>query len=65
MKTIRVMVKQDEGGGFYVYSPDLKGCVSQGDTEVEALRNFAEALEGWLAAKPEKQPRRVKMAAAR
>jgi len=65
MRTMRVVVKEDEDGGFYVYSPDLKGCVSQGETEAEALRNFAEALEGWLAAKTEKQRQRVRAAAAR
>jgi len=34
--------------GYHIYSPDFPGCHSQGESEVEALRNFAEALEGWL-----------------
>lgn len=55
MKKIRVVVKEDETGGFYVYSPDLRGCVSQGETESEAVRNFAEALEGWLEVKKSKE----------
>jgi len=63
MKKIRVIVQEDESGGYYVYSPDLKGCVSQGDTEAEAMRNFAEAFEGWSAVRTEKKNQREKAAA--
>ncbi len=47
MKKIVVTLESDTTG-YHVYSPDFPGCHSQGENEVEALRNFAEALEGWL-----------------
>lgn len=39
---------EDEGGGFVGYVPDLQGCMSDGDTPKEALRNTLEAMEEWL-----------------
>ena len=38
-----VMLESDETGGFVVYCPTLKGCVSQGETEEEALENIRDA----------------------
>jgi len=35
-----------EEGGFWVECPALQGCVSQGDTEAEALENIKKAIEG-------------------
>ena len=40
---------QDEGG-FVVSFPDLKGCVSVGDTLDQAVRNAQEAPRAWLTA---------------
>ena len=34
--------------GFCVWIPGLPGCVSQGDTEEEALENIADALRDYL-----------------
>ena len=34
--------------GYFVYVPALKGCVSQGDTFEEALKNIKEAIELYL-----------------
>ena len=34
--------------GWAVFCPALRGCVSQGDTEEEALENIQEAITGWL-----------------
>ena len=42
-----VLEKQDEGG-FTVYVPSLPGCVSQGETIEEALKNIREAIELYL-----------------
>ena len=41
------IVEHDQDG-FFAYIPSLKGCVSQGDTLEEALRNIKEALELFL-----------------
>jgi predicted RNase H-like HicB family nuclease len=42
-----VLEKQDEGG-YTVYIPELPGCVSQGETEKEAVKNIKEAIELYL-----------------
>ena len=34
--------------GFWVEFPDLKGCFSDGETEIEALTNAEEAMLGYL-----------------
>ena len=39
-----------EGGGWLASFPDLPGCMSDGETPEEALRNAAEAETAWLAA---------------
>ena len=41
---------EDEGGGWLASFPDLPGCMSDGETPEEALRNAAEAETAWLAA---------------
>ena len=42
MKLTIVLEKQDEGG-YTAYVPSLPGCVSQGETREEALKNIKEA----------------------
>ena len=44
----RVLVEQDEDGFFVAEVPALPGCVSQGDTRQEALKNIREAIAGYL-----------------
>ena len=36
-----------EDGGYWCEFPDLEGCFSQGDTELEIVENAKEALEGY------------------
>lgn len=43
-----VLEKDEEVGGFVVYCPTLKGCVSQGETEEEALENIKGAIRTYL-----------------
>lgn len=47
--TFLVRVEPDEDGGYVVECPALPGCVSQGETVEEALRNIREAIAGILA----------------
>ena len=43
MKLTVVLEKQEEGG-YTVYVPSLPGCISQGDTIEEAIKNIKEAI---------------------
>lgn len=45
---IRVVLEASEEGGYTVYVPSLPGCISEGDTEEEALTNIKEAIELYL-----------------
>jgi len=42
-------LQEDEGGGWLAEIPDLPGCMSDGDTPEEAVRNVLKAQEAWLA----------------
>ncbi len=43
-----VILQQEPDGGFVAIVPVLPGCVSQGDTRAEALRNIREAVHVYL-----------------
>lgn len=43
-----VVLERDETGGVVAYCPTLKGCVSQGETEEEALENIKDAIVTYL-----------------
>ena len=45
---LKVVIEKAEEGGYVVYVPSLPGCVSQGETKGEALRNIKEAIELYL-----------------
>lgn len=42
-----------EGGGYLIEFPDLPGCMSDGETIDEAIRNGQEARHDWIAAMTE------------
>ena len=44
----RVFIEQDEDGVYVVEVPALPGCVSQGDTRADALKNIQEAIAVYL-----------------
>mgnify|MGYP002622355379 FL=1 len=44
----RILVEQDEDGGFVAEVPALPGCLSQGETRSEALENIKDAIKGYL-----------------
>ena len=41
-------LSDDDGGGFIGFVPDLPGCMSDGETQDEALRNTVEAVGEWI-----------------
>lgn len=41
---IKVVLEKDEDGFFIVTVPSLPGCISQGKTEKQALKNIKEAI---------------------
>jgi len=45
-----VIIEQGRESGYVAYAPALKGCVSQGRTRDEALRNIKEAMEVYIEA---------------
>ena len=44
----RIIIEQDEDGIFVAECPSLPGCVSQGKTREEAVKNIKDAIEGYL-----------------
>ncbi len=40
-----ILIPDTEVGGFTVTVPSLPGCISEGDTEEEALANIKEAID--------------------
>lgn len=45
---LKVVLEPSEEGGFTVYVPSLPGCISEGETEEEALANIQEAISLYL-----------------
>ena len=43
-----IILEKQEEGGYTVYVPSLPGCVSQGETKEECLKNIKEAIELYL-----------------
>jgi len=39
-----VVLEREEDGGYVASVPALPGCVSQGDTRAQALKNIQEAI---------------------
>ena len=45
---LKVILEPSEEGGHTIYAPSLPGCISEGDSEAEALTNIKEAIELYL-----------------
>ncbi len=56
---LSVIIRPGEDGFFVVECPALPGCMSQGRTEREALRNIKEAIALWLEVEAEKRTARL------
>lgn len=46
-------LSEEEGGGFLIEFPDLPGCMSDGETIEETIRNGMDAAECWMSAAKE------------
>ncbi|MCK5600755.1 type II toxin-antitoxin system HicB family antitoxin, partial [Candidatus Pacearchaeota archaeon] len=44
----RIIIEQDEDGVFVAECPALPGCISQGKTRAEAIKNIEDAAQGYL-----------------
>ena len=42
---LKIILEPSDEGGFTVYVPSLPGCISEGDTEAEAIESIREAIE--------------------
>lgn len=45
---LKIVLEPSDEGGYTVTVPALPGCISEGDTREEALRNIREAIELYL-----------------
>jgi predicted RNase H-like HicB family nuclease len=52
----KVILEENEEGGYTIFVPSLPGCISEGDTIDEALENIKEAIELYLETDIEKIP---------
>lgn len=44
----KIVFEECDDGGYTVYVPSLPGCISEGDTKEDALKNIQEAIELYL-----------------
>jgi predicted RNase H-like HicB family nuclease len=44
-------ISAEDGAGFLVTFPDLPGCMSDGETEQEAIANARDAFSSWMSAR--------------
>ncbi len=45
---LKVVMEPSDEGGYTVIVPALPGCISEGDTKEEAIKNIREAIELYL-----------------
>jgi predicted RNase H-like HicB family nuclease len=45
---LKVVLEPSDDGGYTVFVPTLRGCISEGDSREEALLNIREAIELYL-----------------
>lgn len=44
-------IPREDGGGFLVTIPDLPGCMSDGETEQDAIASAHDAFSSWVSAR--------------
>jgi predicted RNase H-like HicB family nuclease len=45
---LKVVLGPSDEGGYTVYVPSLPGCISEGESKEDALKNIKEAIELYL-----------------
>jgi predicted RNase H-like HicB family nuclease len=45
---LKIVLEPSEDGGYTVIVPSLPGCISEGDTKDEAIKNIKEAIALYL-----------------
>ncbi|HLB64216.1 MAG TPA: type II toxin-antitoxin system HicB family antitoxin [Anaerolineales bacterium] len=45
---LKVVLEPSQEGGFTVYVPSLPGCISEGDSNEEAITNIRQAIQLYL-----------------
>jgi predicted RNase H-like HicB family nuclease len=45
---LQIILEPSEDGGYTAVVPSLPGCISEGDTKEEAIKNIREAIELYL-----------------
>ncbi len=45
---IQVILEPSDEGGYTVFVPTLPGCISEGNTSEEAVKNIKEAIQLYL-----------------
>jgi predicted RNase H-like HicB family nuclease len=53
---LKVVFEVSDEGGYTAFVPSLPGCISEGDTLVEARENIREAIELYLEPSDEALP---------
>ena len=46
---LKVVIHEEEGGGYWAEVPAIPGCATQGDTFEDLLQNVYEAVEACLS----------------
>jgi len=45
---LKIILEPSKDGGFTVFAPTLPGCISEGESKEEAVKNIREAIELYL-----------------
>lgn len=45
---LKIVLERSDEGGYTVFVPSLPGCISEGESEQEALENIREAIDLYL-----------------
>ena len=45
---LKIILEKSDEGGFTAHVPSLPGCISEGNSEEEAIKNIQEAIKLYL-----------------